>query len=109
MDTPARILVVDDEAGIRFYLEEALTRYGYEVLAVDSGEAALQCIAAEKFDLALIDLKMKEVGGIEVLTSLRLQAPDTGHRAHRLWFVGDGRRSPASGRPRLSVQAVQDE
>jgi DNA-binding NtrC family response regulator len=38
----------------------------------------LQCIAAEKFDLALIDLKMKEVGGIEVLTSLRLQAPDTG-------------------------------
>jgi DNA-binding response OmpR family regulator len=77
MTTPTRILVVDDEAGIRFFLEEALARDGYEVLAVDSGEAALERIAAETFDLALIDLRMKGIGGIEVLTALHRQSPST--------------------------------
>jgi DNA-binding response OmpR family regulator len=77
MMEPARILVVDDEAGIRFFLEEALAGDGHEVLAVDSGEAALERIAAETFDLALIDLRMKGIGGVEVLAALRRQSPGT--------------------------------
>jgi DNA-binding response OmpR family regulator len=77
MATPARILVVDDEAGIRFFLEEVLTGDGYEVQAVESGEAALERIAHETFDLALLDLRMKGIGGIEVLTALRRQSPGT--------------------------------
>ncbi|MEE8392054.1 MAG: response regulator [Anaerolineae bacterium] len=71
------ILVVDDEPGIRFFLEEIFTRDGYQVVAVDSGEAALERIAAQEFDLALIDLQMKGIGGIDVLTALHDQSPDT--------------------------------
>jgi DNA-binding response OmpR family regulator len=73
----ARILVVDDEPGIRFSLEEMLTRDGYQVVAVESGEAALERIPAGEFDLALIDLKMKGIGGMEVLAALRQQSPNT--------------------------------
>lgn len=77
MVATGKILVVDDEAGIRFSLEEMLTRDGHRVVAVESGEAALGRIAGEHFDLALIDLKLKGIGGMEVLAALRRQSPDT--------------------------------
>jgi len=77
MDTTAKILVVDDEEGVRFFLEEILTRDGHQVMAVDSGEAALECIKTREFDLALIDLRMQGIGGMEVLTRLRRQSPET--------------------------------
>jgi DNA-binding response OmpR family regulator len=77
MDMTASILVVDDEESIRFFLQELLTRDGYQVAAVESGEAALEQIAVEEFDLALVDLKLKGIGGTEVLAALRQQSPDT--------------------------------
>jgi len=75
--SPPHILVVDDEAGIRYFLQRALTRDGYQVVAADSGEAALERIAAQEFDLVLVDLKMKGVGGMQVLAALRRQWPET--------------------------------
>jgi len=77
MTMPAKVLVVDDEASVRFFLKEVLTNDGHQVVAVENGEAALDLIAAQEFDLALIDLKMKGVGGIEVLQTLRQQSPET--------------------------------
>ncbi len=77
MNPSAKILVVDDEEGIRFFLEKTLMRDGYQVVAVESGEEALAQIAAQKFDLALIDLKLKGMDGLAVLTALRQQSPDT--------------------------------
>jgi two-component system KDP operon response regulator KdpE len=76
MALTARILVVDDEAAVRFVLEEALTRDGHQVVAADSGEAALALIADQEYDLALLDLMMDEVGGMEVLAALRRRWPD---------------------------------
>jgi DNA-binding response OmpR family regulator len=73
----AHILVVDDESGIRFFLQETLTRDGHQVTAVASGEEALARIAGQEFDLALLDLHMPGMGGMEVLAALRQQAPDT--------------------------------
>jgi DNA-binding response OmpR family regulator len=75
--SPAKILVVDDEPGVLFSLKAILTREGYEVVAVDSGEAALEQIAAQEFDLALIDLKLKGMDGIGVMTRLREKWPRT--------------------------------
>jgi len=72
-----RILVVDDDDAVRSALQEMLEDDGYHVMAVGSGEAALERIADHEFDLALIDLKMPGIGGIEVLAELRQQAPDT--------------------------------
>jgi DNA-binding NtrC family response regulator len=77
MNTPAKILIVDDEDAIRLSLEELLTRDGYQVVAVESGERALAHIASHQFDLALLDLRLKGIGGTEVLAALREQALDT--------------------------------
>ncbi|HOU14922.1 MAG TPA: response regulator transcription factor [Anaerolineae bacterium] len=77
MESITKILVVDDEASIRFFLKELLEHDGYQVTAVDSGEAALKYIEQEEFDLALIDLMMKGVSGTQVLKELRAQSPDT--------------------------------
>lgn len=73
----AKILVMDDELTIRLFLEKALTRDGYEVVIAASGEEALELIASQAFELALLDLKLAGIGGMEVLANLRVQAPDT--------------------------------
>ena len=73
----AKILVVDDEVNIRASLKEMLTRDGHQVVTAESGEAALALLSTHEFDLALIDLKLTGIGGIEVLTALRQQSPDT--------------------------------
>lgn len=77
MASEGKILVIDDESGVRFFLKETLTREGYEVVTAESGEAALARIAEESFDLALIDLKLNGMGGMEVLSHLRQEAPQT--------------------------------
>ena len=77
MNTAGRILVVDDEEPIRFTVEELLTRDGYQVVTVESGEKALLAIDAQHFDVALLDLKMRGIGGLEILAALHEKAPDT--------------------------------
>lgn len=78
MAPPARILVVDDEENIRSSLQEMLSLSGYDVIAVESGEAALKLVAGqEKFDLALLDIKLEGLTGIEVLAMLRQLTPET--------------------------------
>jgi len=64
------ILVVDDERPQREILEEILTSEGYEVTTASSGEAALRIARERRFDLALTDLKMTGMDGIELLTRL---------------------------------------
>lgn len=73
----AKILVVDDESSIRFFLEELLERDGHTVTSVESGEAAINHILKEEFDLALIDLKLQGISGTEVLKALHQKWPDT--------------------------------
>lgn len=75
--TTAKILVVDDEPGIRLIMEDTLSLDGHEVTAVENGEAALALIANQSFDLALLDLVLPGISGIEVLATLRQQSPDT--------------------------------
>ena len=78
MTSTTRILVVDDEENIRSSLQEMLTLAGYDVIAVESGEAALKLFAdKEKFDLALVDIKLEGLSGIEILGMLRRMAPET--------------------------------
>lgn len=76
-ETNAKILIVDDEESIRFFLRELLERDGYAVVVADSGEVALKHIEREEFDLALIDLKMRGISGTDVLKVLHTRAPDT--------------------------------
>jgi DNA-binding response OmpR family regulator len=76
LDTPL-ILVVDDEEGIRYFLERFLTREGFRVVTAPSGEAALTRLASIEFDVVLLDLKMKGIGGLDVLAELRQHWPAT--------------------------------
>ena len=76
MVSAAKILVVEDEANIRSLLEDMLTRDGYHVETVESGEVALKRISLQIFDLALIDLKLPGIDGIELMARLRQQLPE---------------------------------
>ncbi len=64
------ILVVDDEKGQREILEMILSSEGYNVTTAASGEAALRLAKEHRFDLALTDLKMTGMDGIELLQKL---------------------------------------
>ncbi len=66
-----RILVVDDDAQIRRVMRVTLTGRGYEVDDAKSGEAALDKIRHERFDLVLLDINMPGMGGLETCREIR--------------------------------------
>ena len=74
--TPGRILIVDDEEHIRRILSLMLSSEGYEVAEAGDGASALELFASEVFDLVILDLRMPDMDGIEVLTRLRAQTPE---------------------------------
>jgi len=65
--TPAKILVVDDEKLIRWSVSERLQRDGYEVLAAESGEQALELVAQSTPDLMLLDVRLPGMDGLTTL------------------------------------------
>ena len=71
-----RILVVDDEEGIRQLYQEELEEEGYEVELAESGKEALKKISKAKPDAVILDLKMPGMGGLEVLERIREQDND---------------------------------
>jgi FixJ family two-component response regulator/DNA-binding HxlR family transcriptional regulator len=70
-----KILIVDDDLVTRKGLTELLKEFGYEAMALDSGEKALKAAREDDFDLALVDLKMPKMDGIEVLEALKSIKP----------------------------------
>jgi DNA-binding NtrC family response regulator len=70
MTPGALLLVADDDPVARDLLAEVLVRDGHQVRAVDSGQECIRVAEAEPLDLALIDLRMPDLGGIEVLKRL---------------------------------------
>ncbi|MDO9565948.1 MAG: sigma-54 dependent transcriptional regulator [Candidatus Desulfaltia sp.] len=73
----AKILVVDDDQGMREFLEILLVREGYEVTSASGGKEALGLCKKHKFDLAITDLKMPKVDGIDVLKTIKEISPET--------------------------------
>ena len=70
----ARILVVDDDPQIRRVMRVTLTGQGYEVDDAKSGEAALERVRDERFDLVLLDINMPGIGGLEACREIRAQS-----------------------------------
>jgi two-component system nitrogen regulation response regulator NtrX len=68
---PRRILVVDDEPGIRRSLGGVLEDEGYAVMAVESGEACLAALAGGDFELVLLDIWLPGMDGIEALARVQ--------------------------------------
>jgi len=72
-----RVLVVDDEQSMRDLLTIMLRQAGYDVSVADGGEAAIERLKAESFDLVLTDLRMRKVDGLAVLKAAKEHAPRT--------------------------------
>ncbi len=77
MNSKARILIVDDEAPMRFVIEHLLHAEGYRVATAPNGEVAMEMAERQSFDLILIDLIMPRKDGIETILALHVSQPDT--------------------------------
>jgi two-component system response regulator HydG len=82
---PARVLVVDDEPALLKALQSLLEKKGWEVVALADPIAATQQLAQQDFDVALLDIKMPQLSGMEMLTAFKHRRPEvevilmTGH------------------------------
>ncbi|MCP3921572.1 MAG: response regulator [Desulfobacterales bacterium] len=72
-----RILVVDDEPAIRNSFRNLLEDYNYQVIEASNGAECLKIFPVEKPDLVLLDIKMPEMDGLEVLQNITKASPDT--------------------------------
>ena len=71
----AKILVIDDEPGIRDLLDTLLTRKGFHVVVADSGQKGLEMVRRQQFDVVVLDLKMPGMDGLTVLQQVRSLSP----------------------------------
>jgi DNA-binding NtrC family response regulator len=71
-----RILVAEDEDGLRSFLAEAIEGAGHDVVAVGDGDAALAALREGGFDVVLTDLRMPGADGMTVVRAARTEQPD---------------------------------
>jgi DNA-binding NtrC family response regulator len=77
MSEPARILIVDDEESIRKTISMSLQHAGYLVDTAENGKEAVEKADANFYNLALIDIRLPDMAGTELLTSLKERTPKT--------------------------------
>lgn len=73
-----RILIVDDEKTLRHFLSLHLQEQGYNVSEAADGKTALKLIDENSFDVALVDLRLTDMNGLDIVRYLRRVAPNTG-------------------------------
>ncbi len=71
----ARVLVVDDDAGVRSLLEHVLARHGYEVRSVADGQSALRAIREDSPEAVLLDVNLPGLSGVEALEAVHAITP----------------------------------
>jgi two-component system sensor histidine kinase/response regulator len=72
-----KILVIDDEPGIREGCRRALVPQGYAVQTAENGEEGMKLVLSDGFDLALIDVMMPGTSGLELISMIHGHDPDT--------------------------------
>jgi len=72
----ASILIIDDDETIRYFLPRDLEAEGFQVQTAETGQAGLRALEREPVDLVLLDIRMPDLTGIEVLKKIREQWPD---------------------------------
>ncbi len=71
------ILVIDDEDTLRHFLRLTLQDEGYQVTTAAEGRTALELIASHRFDVALVDLRLTDMDGLDIVRHLRQVSPQT--------------------------------
>ena len=72
-----KILMVDDDAGLRSACTRTLEREGHDVSAVESAEKAFEAVAKESFDLLVTDVGLPGISGDALAVSVRRSHPQT--------------------------------
>ncbi len=72
-----RIMVVDDDLGMRVTLEGVIEDEGYEVVAVEDGYQAIEMVRQTEFALIFMDIKMPGLNGVETYREIRKISPDS--------------------------------
>ena len=96
MKPAAFLLLVDDDEAFRKALARELGRVGYEVATADSGAAALDRVAEREPDVVLLDLRLPDRDGLEVLEAIRATSPGS-----------DGIRLPGPGSIDTAIQSIR--
>jgi len=73
----ARILVVDDEKGMREFLSIMLKKEGHDPVVAENGQKALKLLKDDIFDLVITDVRMPKAGGVDVLKAAKESSPET--------------------------------
>src|SRR5690348_3847972 len=71
-----RLLIVDDDEGLLDMMRERFDRKGIKLATAPTGEAALTLADREHFDIALLDLGLPDIGGLEVLARFKERHPE---------------------------------
>jgi CheY-like chemotaxis protein len=72
----ARVLVIDDEAHVRAAVGAVLKSIGFEFVAVENGRKGLSELEKSSFDLAMVDIYMPGMDGVQFIKALRQRMPD---------------------------------
>jgi DNA-binding NtrC family response regulator len=86
---PIRLLLIDDEVGFTTVMAKRLARRGLDVTSAFSGSEAIQAMRKAEYDVAVLDLKMEDMDGIEVLKIFKKMDPNmpvimlTGHGSEK--------------------------
>lgn len=73
----SKILIIDDDAEIRYSLDRVLNQDGHDLISADSGETGIETAKKEKPQLIFLDNRMGGISGIETLQHLRTASPDS--------------------------------
>jgi PAS domain S-box-containing protein len=77
MSVKERIAIIDDDVNLRKTLADILAHYGHEPLTYPNGQSVMQTIAHEAIGVALLDLRLEDCSGLDVLRFIREHSPNT--------------------------------
>src|SRR3972149_8141184 len=72
-----KIIVVEDEKMKLVTITEALAKAGYDVEGCEDGQSAWGKLSLEKFEIAILDLRLPKVNGLELLKRIMVNSPET--------------------------------
>ena len=81
-----KILLVDDDPTILDLMNRFLARQGYGIAIANTGQQALAAIQKDNFHLAILDLRLPDYSGLELLSCVKAQSPET----EVILFTGHG-------------------